>query len=154
MAPECRAASRPPARPCLYSPVVNAEFNWWLLIVGLVIGAGLVWLILADWSRREADVTARERASEARWIAEELRRAGRRVDDEAVADVLDLHALYLAAPPPDDPDEDVDPGLARFDGASRRTEPRTAEPDGYDGASFPPRRSLDGPAAIDGAPAD
>ena len=87
---------------------MNAEFNWWLLIVGLVIGAGLVWLILADSSRREADVTERERAAEARWIAAELRRVGRGVDDDDVADILDLHAAYLTAPPPDDPDEFVE----------------------------------------------
>jgi hypothetical protein len=93
---------------------VNAEFNWWLLIVGLVIGAGLVWLILADSSRREADVTERERAAEARWIAAELRRAGRGVDDDDVADILDLHAAYLTAPPPDDPDESVE-AFARMD---------------------------------------
>ena len=80
---------------------MNAEFNWWLLIVGLVIGAGLVWLILADSSRREQDVTLRERAAEARWIATELRRGGRPLDDDAVAEILDLHASYLAAPPPD-----------------------------------------------------
>jgi len=85
---------------------VNGDFNWWLLIVGLVIGAGLVWLILADSSRREADVTARERPSEARWIADQLRRAGHSVDDDAVAEVLDLHALYLTALPPDEPAED------------------------------------------------
>ncbi len=82
---------------------MNAEFNWWLLIVGLVIGAGVVWLILADTSRREVDVDREERAGEARWIGDELRRADRRVDDETVADVLDLHAAYLGAPPPDDP---------------------------------------------------
>jgi hypothetical protein len=85
---------------------VNAEFNWWLLIVGLVIGAGLVWLILADSARREVDVEQRERAGEARWIAEELRRAGRTVTDETVLDVLDLHAAYLGAPPPDEPAEE------------------------------------------------
>lgn len=88
---------------------MNAEFNWWLLIVGLVIGAGLVWLILADSSRRDVDVTTRERAAEGRWIAEELRRAGRTVDDDLVADVLDLHAAYLAAPPPDELVEDPEP---------------------------------------------
>ncbi len=92
---------------------MNAEFNWWLLIVGLVIGAGLVWLILADGSRREADLAARERASEARWIADELRRAGHRIDDDDVADVLDLHAVYLSAPPPDEPEDDVEPVVAR-----------------------------------------
>ena len=88
---------------------MNAEFNWWLLIVGLVIGAGLVWLILADTSRRDVDVTIRERAAESRWIAEELRRSGREADDDLVADVLDLHATYLAAPPPDEIVEDPDP---------------------------------------------
>ena len=98
---------------------MNAEFNWWLLIVGLVIGAGLVWLILADSSRREADVTERERATEASWIAGELRRMGRAVDDDDVADILDLHAAYLTAPPPDDPDElgESDESISAFDPA-------------------------------------
>lgn len=82
---------------------MNAEFNWWLLIVGLVIGAGLVWLVLADASRREVDVADRERPSEARWIAAALRRSGRRVDDDDVLQVLDLHASYLESPPPDEP---------------------------------------------------
>jgi hypothetical protein len=84
---------------------VNAEFNWWLLIVGLVVGAGLVWLILAEAARREVDVDRRERAGEARWIAAELRRAGDPLSDETVAEILDLHAAYLAAPPPDEPPE-------------------------------------------------
>jgi hypothetical protein len=35
---------------------VNGEFNWWLLILGLVIGAGLVWLVLADTRRRASDL--------------------------------------------------------------------------------------------------
>jgi len=95
---------------------VNAEFNWWLLIVGLVIGAGVVWLILADSARREVDVDRQERAGEARWIGDELRRGGRSVDDDTVADVLELHAAYLGAPPPDEPIEDEileeEPGTA------------------------------------------
>ena len=86
---------------------MNGDFNWWLLIVGLVVGAGLVWLILADGARREADVAIRERPSEARWIGEQLRRSGRPVDDDTVVDVLDLHAAYLTALPPDDPAEGV-----------------------------------------------
>jgi hypothetical protein len=88
---------------CLYSPRVNDEFNWWLLIVGLVVGAGLMWLILADGSRREADVTTRERAGESLWIEEQLRRSGTPLPHELVAEVLDLHAAYLTAPPPDEP---------------------------------------------------
>jgi hypothetical protein len=80
---------------------VNGEFNWWLLIVGLVVGAGLVWLVVADGRRREVDVSEAERASEARWIAEAMTDAGRGVDDEDVLDILRLHAAYLAAAPPD-----------------------------------------------------
>jgi hypothetical protein len=81
---------------------VNAEFNWWLIIVGLVIGAGIVWLVLDDSRRREVDVDASERSAEARWIAEALRRDGRTIDDDDVLAVLDEHASYLSAPPPDD----------------------------------------------------
>ncbi len=87
---------------------MNAEFNWWLLIVGLVIGAALVWVILADSARREADVTERERDSEARWIGEALRGRGARITDTDIREILDLHAAYLDSPPPDDPIEDDD----------------------------------------------
>ena len=122
---------------------MNDEFNWWLLIVGLVIGAGLVWLIFADGSRREADVSSRERASEARWIAEELRRMGRVIADRDVEEVLELHGAYLAAPPPDEPAEDppvgsgTPPEPAAASLASRST---IAEPTGGapgDGDSLP-----------------
>jgi hypothetical protein len=88
---------------------VNSEFNWWLLIVGLVVGAGLVWLVVADSRRREVDVNEAEREGEARWIAEAMTDAGRRVDDRDVLDILRLHAAYLSAPPPDEPfDEAAD----------------------------------------------
>jgi hypothetical protein len=84
---------------------VNTEFNWWLLIVGLVVGAGLVWLVLLDGRRREVDITERERESEARWIGESMRAAGRRIEDADALDVLRLHEAYLAASPPDNLDE-------------------------------------------------
>jgi len=90
---------------CLYSRPVNAEFNWWLLIVGLVVGAGLAWLVLADSSRREVDIEERELGSEARWIADELAASGRPVDDERVLEVLRLHRAYRGAAPPDEVDE-------------------------------------------------
>jgi hypothetical protein len=142
---------------------VNAEFNWWLLIVGLVIGAGLVWLILADGSRRDADVTARERAAEARWIAEELRRSGRRLDDHVVADVLDLHALYLSAPPPDEPDDEMESAVTgadapwrigeRFERAARTEHPSSTNTVTTDASRDPFR--ADSPAGEpEGTPAD
>ena len=82
---------------------MNAEFNWWLLIVGLVVGAGLTWLVMADSARRESDVTEAERPSEAAWITSIMSAAGRPIEPSRVEDVLRLHAEYLAAPPPDDP---------------------------------------------------
>ena len=84
---------------------VNAEFNWWLLIVGLVLGAGLTWLVMAESTRRDADVTDAEQRSEALWIATTLTAAGRPTDDDRVEEILRLHREYLGAPPPDDPAE-------------------------------------------------
>ena len=81
---------------------MNAEFNWWLLIVGLVIGAGLVWLVLADSRRRDVDILDWEREGEALWVADMLADAGRPVDTDDVLEVLRLHADYLAAGPPDE----------------------------------------------------
>jgi hypothetical protein len=83
-----------------------AEFNWWLLIVGLVIGAALVWLVLSDSRRRESEISEDELPKEATWIAETLRQSGRRIDPETAEGVLRLHRTYLASLPPDDLDED------------------------------------------------
>jgi hypothetical protein len=83
-------------------PTAVSEFNWWLLIVGLVVGAGLVWLVLADSARRDADLEADELPAEAAWIAEAMTDLGRPIDQSDAAEVLRLHRAYLAAPPPDD----------------------------------------------------
>jgi hypothetical protein len=74
---------------------MNAEFNWWLLIVGLVVGAGLVWLVIADWSRREEDVAEDERSAEAAWISDTLTERGEPVTPESAEDVLAMHRDYL-----------------------------------------------------------
>ena len=81
---------------------MNAEFNVWLLLVGLVVGAGLVYLVLADTRRREDDVDERERALEATWIVESLETTGQPLTSETVEDVLRLHRTYLASLPPDE----------------------------------------------------
>jgi hypothetical protein len=82
---------------------LNSEFNWWLLIVGLVAGAALVWLVLADSSRRDADIEDEEIPMEAAWIAAILREDGEEIDPQTADRVLRLHRAYLAAPPPDGP---------------------------------------------------
>jgi hypothetical protein len=80
---------------------VNAEFNVWLLIVGLVVGAGLVWLVVLDSRRRETEVDAVELPREALWLSAVLREDGYEVSPEAAERLLVLHRVYLDAPPPD-----------------------------------------------------
>jgi hypothetical protein len=80
---------------------VNAEFNVWLLIVGLVVGAGLVWVVMMDGRRREADIDAVELPREAAWLSALLAEDGYHVSPEAAEQALLLHRAYLGAPPPD-----------------------------------------------------
>lgn len=79
--------------------MVNAEFNWWLLIVGLVVGAGIAWLVLADLRRSDEEVEASELEAEATWIAGRLAEAARPLSVEAVEAVLRHHREYLALGP-------------------------------------------------------
>ena len=132
---------------------MNAEFNWWLLIVGLVVGAGLVWLVVADSRRREVDVEEAERQGEARWIAEAMADAGRPTDDRDVLDILRLHASYLGAPPPDEPidephDDEAGAGARSWiavPGANPVPGPALTTPDAHD------RRSMAHPLGSDRA---
>ena len=85
---------------------MNAEFNVWLLIVGLVVGAGLVWLVVMDARRGEAEVEAVERPREAAWLSLVMAEDGFDVSPEAAERLLILHRAYLGAPPPDAIGED------------------------------------------------
>jgi hypothetical protein len=113
---------------------VNAEFNVWLLIVGLVVGAGLVWLVMMDGRRRETDVDAVELPREAAWISALLAEDGYDVSPEAAEQALLLHRAYLGAPPPDEvpevPDGDDEP--------ARSDEERPAGDDGPVGGDEAP----------------
>jgi hypothetical protein len=75
---------------------VNAEFNWWLLLVGIVVGAGLSWLVLADLGgpRGEPPPDETEVQLEADWIAARLDERGRPLDSALLTEVLDLDRLY------------------------------------------------------------
>jgi hypothetical protein len=90
---------------------VNAEFNWWLLIVGLVVGAGLVWFVLSDARRREVDVEAEELPREALWLSSSLADEGWDVTPEVAERLLRLHRTYLDAPPPDPVEPPAPPPL-------------------------------------------
>ena len=78
-----------------------AEFQWWLLLVGLVAGGGLVAVVTMDGKRREQDIGELERRAETGWIAERLSGTGQWVDAPTVDAVLRLHREYLGMPPPD-----------------------------------------------------
>jgi hypothetical protein len=85
-----------------------AEFQWWLLLVGLVAGGGLVAVVFLDGARREQDVEEAELPAEAHWIAARLgggeRRPGsgeRRLDPHQVEAILREHREYRLMPPPD-----------------------------------------------------
>ena len=80
---------------------MNAEFNVWLLIVGLVVGAGLVWLVIMDSRRRESEIDEVERPREAAWLSAVLGEDGFDVSPVAAERLLVLHRAYLEAPPPD-----------------------------------------------------
>ena len=71
-------------------------------MVGLVVGAGLVWFVVADQRRREVDIDARERAQEALWLSASLEEEGHHVTPETAERLLALHRAYLEAPPPDE----------------------------------------------------
>ncbi len=98
---------------------MNAEFNVWLLVVGLVVGAGLMWYVLMDTRRREADITARERPLEAAWLSATIRTEGWDVPPEAAERLLELHGVYVEAPPPDRPDPAVEIDVAADGPAGR-----------------------------------
>lgn len=107
---------------------MTGEFHFWLIIVGLIAGAALTWLVMAETTRRDEEIGERELEAEAAWIAGTIDDA--LVDGEVASRVLLAHRRYLGFPPPDalvDPDElvvleaggvAVDPALVKADGAS------------------------------------
>lgn len=79
-----------------------AEFQWWLLLVGLVAGGGLVAVVTMNGRRREEDIVGLERRAETTWIVDRLADAGHATDPATVEAVLRLHREYLDLPPPDE----------------------------------------------------
>ena len=78
-----------------------AEFQWWLLLVGLVAGGGLVAIVSMDSRRRDEDLADAERRAEATWIADRLYAQDASLDPDTVEAVLRVHREYLALPAPD-----------------------------------------------------
>jgi len=78
-----------------------AEFQWWLLIVGIVAGGALVAVVFMEASRHDWDVAEDERRAEATWISGWLENEGRSVSRDDADAVLRAHRDYLGLPPPD-----------------------------------------------------
>jgi hypothetical protein len=116
---------------------VNAEFNWWLLIVGLVVGAGLVWLVLADSRRRDSEIDEEELAGEALWLAATMTEEGHPMSAETAERLLRLHRVYLGALPPDEPDRGAETAETHSAGAAD-----VARDAGRDPEPFEPTRTV------------
>jgi hypothetical protein len=78
-----------------------AEFQWWLFLVGLVAGGGLVAVVFLDGSRRDQDIDEVEVPAEAQWIALRLAERGEPVDALDAEAVLREHREYRRLAPPD-----------------------------------------------------
>ena len=85
---------------------MTAEFNWWLLLLGLVVGGGLTWLVLAETRRREQDLEESELAEEAAWLEARMAEEGTPMPADTLERVVQLHRAYLAIVPPSDPLDD------------------------------------------------
>ena len=72
-----------------------AEFQWWLLLVGLVAGGGLVAVVSMDGKRREQDLGELERRAEANWIVDRMADSAQWIDRPTVEAVLGFHRDYL-----------------------------------------------------------
>ena len=124
-----------------------AEFQWWLLLVGLVAGGGLVAVVSMDSRRREQDIGELEQRAEATWIADQLTgRPG--LDAPTVEAVLRAHREYMSLQPPDRliVEEEDDPvafaadqlGRTRLDAAGLDRDPdRQSNHVGDDGRGRP-----------------
>jgi hypothetical protein len=112
-----------------------AAFDWWLLIVGLVIGAGLVWLVLADSSRREAEILEDELPVEAAWISATLADEGVSIDQATSERILRLHRTYLESLPPDDPSASTEDDVMAPHDVAPTASRQAAEPEARRGVS-------------------
>lgn len=113
-----------------------AEFNVWLLIVGLAAGAVVTWLVVGTISRNDDDLAAEERASEAAWIAQTIEEHGGRAPLTLVDQILTLHRRYLKGGP-----GVPQPGM---ESAATTAEPEIGQPPGPKASARPKRQASGG----------
>lgn len=111
---------------------MNDEWQWWALILGILLGVGGYWLLRERLPRREEDVDPVERIAEAEWISRSVERMGGQAPPEVISIILDLHREYLAERSPievtsADRGETFDPGPEPTTGVTAAT-PRSTSP--------------------------
>ena len=73
---------------------MNDEFQVWVLLLGLALGAALAWFAFGSGGRApdlESLESEGERSLEAEWLARELEQQGRTVEPAALEAALALH---------------------------------------------------------------
>jgi hypothetical protein len=78
---------------------MNDGFAWWLIVLGIAIGVGLVWVFVVRLPRSELDVEAPEMPIEADWISRNIESYGGIAPQPLVEEVLELHRQYLTTGP-------------------------------------------------------
>ena len=78
---------------------MNDEFQWWLLLVGLVIGALLVFLVMVDFARSADEQAEAEVLREADWISGILQPTDGHIDPVLIGEILRLNREWLAGAP-------------------------------------------------------
>jgi hypothetical protein len=126
---------------------MNDGFAWWLVVLGIAIGVGLVWVFVVRLPRSESDVDDSELATEANWISRNIETYGGIAPQPLVEEVLELHRQYLAtgptalpsvshvasqadeeyAAPADDPDADGAAAPQHSESATDMAEPQPAD---------------------------
>ena len=137
-----------------------SEFNWWLLLLGLAVGGGLTWLVMAETRRREQDLEEEDLVDEAVWLEERLAEEGREVSPDTIERVVQLHREYLAVVPPvevtDDAWRPADEALTSEEAwrTAGWEEPAAGSPDGEPppGLAAPELAAPDEPAPEVAAP--
>ena len=80
---------------------MTESYIGWALVVGIALGAAVVWFLLGRLPRRTDDVGPEERAEEARWISGVVESRGGIAPVALVDEVLELHVAYVDGPPLD-----------------------------------------------------
>jgi hypothetical protein len=104
-----------------------AEFNLWLLVLGIAAGAAVTWVVIGTIARNDDEVAAEEQAAEADWIARTIEEHGGRAPTQLVAQILGLHRRYLQGgvvipvpEPESEPDEGDQPVEVEVETAATR----------------------------------